>query len=942
MQALVVADQATRRQLEEFFRFRHYGVTACDDPEEARAAIDREFHQIAVFDLTSGEADALDLCRRLRARPDGARATVLVLPAAETPEAMRKALEAGADDYLMKPVNEAVLKLRLAIGQRGLAGRLIAEARLERSERRFRTLVETLNEGLFQVDEQGIIEYANSRLAQITGYTQDELVGRSADELLVEAKYRERLPGQTLLGTGTGSEQYSLPLLTKAGEPVWVNLTAAPLPPLDGDSRSSVGLVQDITEQRAAEEGLRYREEYFRVLLENASDLITIIDLDGRILYQSLSSDRLLGWPADELVGRDFFEFLPEDDRARFAETIDTSLEEAGATAKVQLRFNHKDGHWRYLESLCNNLVDNPVVGGVVLTSRDMTDRRRVEAALKKERAFFEQLFRNSPSGIVILDNSDRIVDANRAFVDLFQYEVRELEGRPLNEFIVPEELREEASELSQVVFQRQSVMRETVRRRKDGTLVDVAILGYPIELAEQRIGAFGLYTDITERKNAERKLFHNAFHDALTGLPNRKLLNERLERDLRRARRRVDYQFALFFVDLDGFKEVNDNLGHAAGDFLLKETARRLEECLRPGDTVGRLGGDEFTVLLEDIQGPYDTARIAERILESLDRPVAIEDQEERISASIGIAMSSTGYERVEDLMRDADIAMYRAKARGKGCYEIFDNDMQQDEIARLQLEGEVERALDEEQMVLHYQPMVSLTTGRAVGFEALVRWRHPEKGLVMPAELLPVCEASGLIVPLGLWVLRQACRQATEWQRRFPEHDAAQVSVNLSVRELFHPDFLEHLDQALADTGAPPSVIGIELTEELMGEDPRQVEELLWEIHKRGPRLAVDDFGTGRTSLAMLHRLPVDAVKIDRGLVAAMAPGAEPTEVVRAAAALGESLGMAVVAEGVETPEQRKLLRELGIGFAQGHLFSEPLPSEGAAELLAEGRRW
>ncbi len=940
VQVLILADRATQQQLEEFFLRREYGVELCDSAAAARAAVDSRSYPFVVLDLAGDPEAALEICRRIRARPDSRATYILTLPAEETPRAMRAALAAGADDYLLKPIREAALQLRLAIGQRRLASRTGAGERLERSERRYRTLAATMNEGFFQVDERGIIEFANSRLSEITGYTQDELVGERADDLLVADAVRRRLPGQTLLGIGTGSESYSIPLQAKSGEELWVNLTAAPLPSVESRGHGTVGLVEDVSDQRSAEEGMRHREEYFRVLMENASDLITLIDPDGRILYQSRSSEPLLGWKAAELVGRDFGDFLPEEDRERFAATLEAAAGEAGGSAKVELRFRHRSGNWRTLESLCNNLVDNPVVGGVALTSRDMTEHRRVEAALKRERAFFEQLFRNSPSGIVILDRSERVVDVNRAFVDLFQYEVAELAGKPLHDFIVPDDLRDEAGQLSELVTAHQSVERETVRRRKDGTRVDVAILAYPIELQGRRIGGFGLYNDITERKKAERKLFYDAFHDSLTGLPNRTLLTERLERDLRRARRRPDYQFALLFLDLDRFKAINDNLGHAAGDELLKEVAERLQECLRPGDTTARLGGDEFTVILEDIPNSFEAARIAERMLAALARPFVLGGQEQLTSVSIGIAFSSTGYTRVDDLMRDADLAMYRAKSRGRGCYEIFDSDMHSSEVERLRLQRELTTALAEDQLVLYYQPLIALSTGSIVGFEALVRWLHPQRGLRLPAELIPACRETGLVAIVGRWVLAEACRQLVAWQRRFPGSDAVQASVNLSLDEVTDPFFLEELDRIVGETGVKPATLSLEFAEEVTAIDGAA--HLMWEIDRRGFRLAIDDFGTGRTSLDALHRLPISSIKVDRSFVELMHPGGSEAEVVRAAAALGASLGLGVVAEGVESAEQLERLRALGVGFAQGYLFSPPLPAAEAEVLIAEDRRW
>ncbi|MEM8934088.1 MAG: diguanylate cyclase, partial [Acidobacteriota bacterium] len=639
-------------------------------------------------------------------------------------------------------------------------------------------------------------------------------------------------------------------------------------------------------------EGLRRREEYFRSLLESSSDLVSILDIDGQILYQSPSSQRLLAQPSERMMGANVFEYIHADDRALVHGALHEVMLEAGAKGSVQARFRHGDDTWVYLESVLENLIDNPVLGGVLMSSRDVAQRRKVASALKRERAFFRQLFDNSPAGIVILDNQDRVVDANRSWVDLFQFTVDEIAGKPLSDFFVSDTLRAEAVELSRLVTERQTVDIETVRRRKDGSDVDVSILGFPIELADQRIGAYGIYNDITERKNAERKLFHGAFHDALTGLPNRSLLEERLERSLRRSQRRDDYEFALVFIDLDGFKQINDTLGHAAGDELLIEMARRLEGCLRPGDTVARLGGDEFNILLDDFHEVADATRVADRILASLAEPFDIAGQEvTSCTGSIGIAFSTAGYDTVDDLMRDADLAMYRAKSRGKARYELVDGALQQEATDRLDQEQALIQALDADQFELVYQPLYALGDRRIVGFEALGRWRHPERGVIAAADWLPTLRAIGGIVRYGRWVLDTALRQLGEWTRRFPEHDGALVSINLSAEELGDPELLDHLDARRDEHGVHPAAIALEVSEQVIPQG--EIGDILWSLRQRGHRVTIDDFGTAASSIPTLQELPIDTVKIDSTFVRSMGPGGAEQEIVRALTALGDSLG-------------------------------------------------
>ena len=689
-----------------------------------------------------------------------------------------------------------------------------------------------------------------------------------------------------------------------------------------------------------AEESLRYREQYFRSLLENSSDLITIVDAEGHILYQTPSSEHLLGWNAEEMMGWNIIEHVHPDDRERFADALDRSVRDSDTTPSVQCRLRRRSGDFRSFESLAKNLLSDPVVSGVVVTSRDISEHRRLESELNRERVFFQQLFRNSPTGIAILDPEERIVDANDSFTKLFQFDLAELRRKPINECIVPEGLREEAERLSKSVLERTLVSHETTRRRHDGTMVEVAVSGYPIVISERLIGSFGIYSDITQRKNFERQLFHHAYHDALTGLPNRALLMERVERALKQAKRRPEFRFALLFIDLDRFKVINDSLGHEAGDELLVEMARRLEECVRPGDTTARLGGDEFTIILEDLTELEDATLVAGRILDSLARPFHIAGQEIGNSGSIGIAYGSPRYESPDELLRDADLAMYKAKTGGKARYEIFDAEMHKRAMWRLQLETHLRRAIENEELVLHYQPMVSLKTRRVTGFEALVRWAHPSGKLVAARELIPICEETGLVVPLGRWVLREAARQVVDWQNRIPEVDCL-VNVNLSAEEIVHPDFLKEIDAICKETSVHPATLGFELTEALMMSE-KETSDTLWELHKRGFRLYVDAFGTGQASLSALSRFPVDALKIDRSFVAKMTPSGEHVEIVRAIAALGETLGISVVAEGVETRDQLAQVIRLELNCAQGNLFHKPLPSAKAEKLLTFGPLW
>ena len=446
-----------------------------------------------------------------------------------------------------------------------------------------------------------------------------------------------------------------------------------------------------------------------------------------------------------------------------------------------------------------------------------------------------------------------------------------------------------------------------------------------------------GTMTDVSDRKRAEERLLHDALHDGLTGLPNRALLIDRLSLALGQARRRHEFRFAVLFLDLDRFKEVNDSLGHDLGDELLVAIARRLGACLRPGDTVARLGGDEFAVILNDVEGLSRATRVAERVLGQLAMPFRLGGHHVQTSGSIGIALSSEGYDRPEDMLRDADTAMYRAKSNGRARYEVFDRGMLHGAVALHRLEGELRHAVERGEFTLHYQPIVTLADGSVRGFEALLRWQHPQRGLIYPEEFLAVAEDSGLSVPIGWWVLREACRQARAWGGPPPDGEPPFVSVNVSAKQFRDRDLVAQLAEILAETGLDPRRLRLELTEKVLMETSERTEERLARLSQLEVGLDIDDFGTGFSSLACLYRYPTTTVKIDRSFVAAVGRPDNGSVLVQTMVALARNLGMDVIAEGVETEAQRAALCVLDCRQGQGYLFSRPLEAEVVRALQA-----
>ena len=446
----------------------------------------------------------------------------------------------------------------------------------------------------------------------------------------------------------------------------------------------------------------------------------------------------------------------------------------------------------------------------------------------------------------------------------------------------------------------------------------------------------------LEENRHAEERLLHEAFHDALTGLPNRALLLERLGHVVLRRKRDSAYAFSLFFLDLDGFDVVNDSLGHAAADRLLIEVGRRLASHVREGDTVARLGGREFVVLLDNLKTVNNTAHVANRIQHALAQPFTLDGRDVFLTASIGITSSTTGYDRADEVLRDASAAMCRAKGLGKACFVMFDPAMHSHAMARLQLEAALHRALEHQEFHLYYQPIVLLETGRIAGFEALLRWEHPERGFVAPDEFIHVAEELGLIIPIGQWALREACRQLRTWQGEFLDLRPLTVSVNLSGRQFSHSEVLTIVDHALEETGLEASSLKLEITESVMMDNPELATALLFDFKARHIQTCMDDFGTGYSSLSFLQHYPVDILKIDQSFISSMGVSKESSEIVRTIVTMAHNLGKTVIAEGVETAEHFTMLRTLQCAYGQGYFFSKPLDGKTAGMLLAARRQW
>jgi diguanylate cyclase (GGDEF)-like protein/PAS domain S-box-containing protein len=801
-------------------------------------------------------------------------------------------------------------------------------------------------------------------------------------------------------------------------------------------------------------------------VVENSSEIVTKADPDGTLRYANPAWQRVLGYDPGEEIGKmNVLEHVHPEDLPHVLEETEKALSEGGiATNKVEYRFRHKDGSWRWVESVGTYLLDDPAVEGVVITSRDVTERKRTEEKLREAEERYRTLVEQVPAVTYIdqIDETSSAVYMSPQAEEMLGYTAEEwlqdpelwikilhpedkervvAEDRRTNETGDPFKMEYRLiSKSGNVVWVRdeavlvkgeedgpsvwQGVLYDVTERRKAEeryrTLVErmpavtyieeVAgtqstlymspqiedMLGYPQQewlgdldhwkqhihpedqervLAEDahsnltgepfkteyrllhRDGGIvwvhdeavlvetvagrgwvweGVITDVTERKALEEQLEHRAFHDPLTDLSNRRLFMDRLGHALVRTRRRRGRRVAILFMDLDDFKVVNDSLGHKTGDRLLVAVSKRLKGCLRPEDTLARFGGDEFVVLLEDVEGPDEAVQVAERIIDELKNRFVLDGRELYARASIGIALGEDSTNDPEDLLRAADTAMYRAKDEGTG-YSVFDPVMYKKAIDRLEAENDLGRAVEQEEFVLHYQPIVSLQTGETVTVEALVRWDHPERGLLDPDEFVPMAEESGLVIPMGEQVLRAACFWAKEWQEKYPRIPPLVMSVNLSARQLSRPDLAETIEVILKETGLKGSCLTLDITETVYVRTLAGNTATLDSLRDLGARIFIDDFGVGYSSLAYLKRLPADALKIDKSFVRGLGEDVEDMAIVNMIIELAHTLGLEVIAEGVETEEQARLLREMGCDLAQGYHFARPLPPEEIPALLS-----
>ncbi|PSN17085.1 hypothetical protein C7271_19580, partial [filamentous cyanobacterium CCP5] len=740
-------------------------------------------------------------------------------------------------------------------------------------------------------------------------------------------------------------------IIHSSGEVKWIQGRGRPQRYSDGTIVWD-GLLIDISERKRheaerkqAESMLQAERNLLAEVMNTSVAAIVVFNPEAQIIYANNYAEQLLGLiksdPDQGSYDDPVWQPLTVDDAALSPENQPfwQVLTTGGPVYDVRHAIAWPDGKRQILSVNGAPVKVGQAITRLVFTLSDITDQLAAEIALRRSQERYRLVAENMSDLVCLHQPDGTYLYVTPSCKSLLGYDPEDLIGHNLYEFFHPEDC-DRISQNSQILNATDIVAPIVYRmRHREGYYVWLETLSKGIVDPNGQIVQLQTTSrNISEKVEIQQRLEHDAIHDSLTGLPNRSLLMERLDLAIERFHRHPEFGFAVLFLDLDRFKMINDSLGHPVGDDLLVAMAQLLTAQLRSIDLAARLGGDEFVLLLEDVTDAQEVVQVAERILKALQYPFALGHREVFISTSIGIALGAVHYQAGTEILRDADIAMYRAKQDGKARYAIFDPTMHDQVLRAMQLENALRKAIDNGEFRLHYQPIVCLNTGQLQGFEGLIRWQHPSQGLLSPMHFIPIAEETGLIVAMGQWILRRACEQLRRWQGRYPSARSLSVNVNLSARQLKDPLFTEILDQILVETGLSPSCLQLEVTESVLIEDVDLMLANLNAIRARGIQLSIDDFGTGYSSLSYLHRFPFTCIKVDRAFVNDLAINPESTSIITSILTLADSLNLSVVAEGVETAQELSCLRQLKCEMAQGFYFSQPLPPEAVEALLAQ----
>ena len=821
--------------------------------------------------------------------------------------------------------------LRMAGTSQDITDRKQIELALRDRDQQFKGAFEYSAVGAAILSVKGGFLQVNQALCDALGYSPDELVtmnqrdvahpgDRAGDVPLLRQFLRGRLPFY----------QAERRFVTRQGAFGWAMVSVSLIRDDQGKPLHFICQAQDVSAAKLAQIALKDSEEKFRRLIETAQEGVWVINADRRTTFVNQRMAGMLGYSVDEMLGAPWLAFTDEEDRADVAANIDRGRN--GVTRQHDFRFRRKDGTHMWALLVANPLFDQEgnYLGALSMLT-DISERKQTERALREAKERFGAAFESAPIGMALTSTEGRFLQVNRAMCKVTGYAEEELLASQVDAITHPDDRDLDGAHLKQLLAgQIRNYQMEKRYRHAEGQVVCVLVStslvtdadGQPLYLISQA-------EDITKRKQAEERLTHQSLHDPLTGLPNRTLCMDRLRQALARSARHAG-SVAVMFIDLDRFKAINDSVGHSGGDRVLASVAERLRATLRPGDTASRLGGDEFMVVCEDMNSEQDASIVADRLLRAMAPPIPLGDGEVVVSASIGISFAGGSSDRPETLVRDADAALYRAKEGGRARWELFNQAMRVRAMERLETENELRRAIAGGELRLYYQALVRVEDRRIVAVEALARWQHPTRGLLAPAEFIALAEETGLIVPLGIWVIEEACRRYAEWRAARPDEWPLLLTVNLSTRQIRQPDFSQVVERALARNRMNPSDLCLEITESVLMEAAGPTITTLEALREIGVRLAIDDFGTGYSSLSYLKRFKVDFLKVDRSFMQGLCSDPEDSAIVAAIVTLAHALRLTVVAEGVETAKQLEQLRALGCDLAQGNYLAPARPPE------------
>ena len=823
---------------------------------------------------------------------------------------------------------------KLVLAADDISAEVVLEETLRRQEALHHQLMQSSPIALLILDglTSKIIEL-NSTVHEQLGYTTNQLVGRPLLEcgLFTNAFEAKRIADCLLEGAEIIEGEASLKTADKSDIRAEYSLRRG-----EAYSRPLAFLyTRDITTKHMAEVALRESEAKFSQIFSESPDSIAIIDFDTMNVMDV--NNRFLesgGYTAEEVLGKPISNLMADPDDVKTAAKLVNSK---GRANNLEIDIINKEG--KTIPSRVSiSSIDISGKTALLCIATDVSTQRETESKLRRSEQRFRGTFQNAPLGMMLADTTGRIFQANRFSADLLAYEEKQLPGMHLSR-LVPTRDRPRLLEILEQLLAGDLSLSESERKliAKNGveiwvnlhTVLQKADDGSPLYFIIQM-------ADITEMKRSQERMERLAFYDTLTDLANRRLFNDRLQQAITRTQRNHK-SAALFYLDLDQFKRVNDTLGHDAGDALLKHVSLRLQKCVRKEDTVARPGGDEFTIILVDINSISDASRVAEKILAELRKPIAIAGQQLVVTTSIGITMMPQDASDPQTLMRNADMAMYKAKERGRNNYQFFLEDMNRTAKNRLQIETELREALKRDQFELFFQPKVRLTDQQFTGVECLIRWQHPTRGLLGPNEFIEIAEDTGVIVDMGSWVIEHACNAARQLRAEYS--DDFQVALNISPRQFKDPNLVTTIRRCLREANLPPEALEIEITETMLMQDIEAATQTVQRLHDIGTSLAIDDFGTGYSSLNYLKKFPIDTVKVDRSFVMDIPKSEDDMAITSAVIAMAHQLKMSVVAEGVETHAQRKFLENHDCEYAQGYLFGKPMPMEEIRAALARG---